>query len=161
MPTVRKVDIGDGLRIPAEVSRSWDDIGGGYAVDLTAVYDPDSGRYVARQVAVRGTEVTSEGLRAVPVAGLVRHLVAEQVAPLFAPPDLAHPVALGNAGPSADTLRHVARVYRLALLLGDAPTQRVASSLGVPRSTAGRWVTRARDRGFLTAVDPRAGRVER
>lgn len=156
MPTARKVDIGDGLRVPAEISRTWDDIGG-VAVDLAAAYDTSTGRYVARQVVVRGAEVTSETIRAVPVAGLVRHLVAEKVAPLFAPPNL-DPAALGRAGPSDDTLRHVARTYRLALLFSDAPTQRVAESLAVPRSTAGRWVTRARDRGYLTVTDPRASR---
>lgn len=158
MTTERTVDL-DGVSIPASITRTWDDVGG-YTVEMTAAYDPYSGRYVTRKLTVEASgEVTGEGLRQITVKGLLRHAVAEQVAPLLAT-TVAHPRDLGRAGPTTETLRHVAAVYRLALLLGDAPTQRVADSLGVPRSTVARWVTRARDRGYLTVTDPRAGRVE-
>ncbi len=154
------MDLGDGVTIPAKITRSWDDIGG-YTVELTAEYDADTGRYITRRLVVdagAGGEVTGEGLRLIAVAGLLRHAVAEKVAPLLRP-SLTHPAVLGQSGPTTETLRHVAALYRLAVVLGDAPTQRVADTLGVPRSTASRWVTRARDRGYLTVVDPRAGRM--
>jgi hypothetical protein len=156
---VRDVELGDGITIPAEISRAWDDIDG-YTVELTATYDADSGRYTTSRLEVEakpGREVTGEGLRMIAVAGLLRHAVAEKVAPLLQP-SVTHPRDLGQAGPTTETLRHVAALYRLAVVLGDAPTQRVADTLGVPRSTASRWVTRSRDRGYLTVVDPRAGR---
>lgn len=58
-----------------------------------------------------------------------------------------------------EVLRRVAAIYCDSLVSGGAPTQAVADELGVPRSTAGRWVTRARDRGILTLLDPRASNL--
>lgn len=156
----RVVDLGDGVSIPAEITRTWEYIGD-YTVELSAAYDASSGRYVTRRLVVEAgpdAEVTGEALRQVAVAGLLRHAVAEKVAPLLQP-SLTHPQHVGRDGPTTETLRHVAALYRLAVVLGDAPTQRVADTLGVPRSTASRWVTRARDRGYLTVIDPRAGRM--
>jgi hypothetical protein len=46
-------------------------------------------------------------------------------------------------------LRNVASVYRTAYLKREAPTAAVARELHVSRSTAGRYVHRARERGFL------------
>lgn len=152
-----RVDLGDGVTIPAEISATSPDVGG-YTVDLVARYDPTLGRYAAQVVTVRGRdgqEVTSEGIRTIPVAGILRYAVASVVAPMLAPPRPIDLVALGKAGLTDATLQQVASIYRLALVLGDAPTRRVAEVLAVPRSTAGRWVTRARDRGYLTVKDPR------
>jgi hypothetical protein len=50
---------------------------------------------------------------------------------------------IAQAGPTTETLKQVAVLYQLAVIRGDAPTLTVADTLGVPRSTAGRWVTRA------------------
>ncbi|AVT37398.1 hypothetical protein [Plantactinospora sp. BB1] len=153
-----QIDIGDGVTVPAEVTARGT-FSGGYRAELVAAYDADSGRYVTRRVVVEaddGQEVTGERLRELPVARLLRLATQGAVAPYLA----QHPADMGKAGPTTETLQQVARVYRLALLSGDAPTQAVAEWLAVPRSTAGRWVTRARDRGLLTVVDPRAGKVE-
>lgn len=49
-------------------------------------------------------------------------------------------------------LRTVASVYREALRTGAPPAEAVKDELGVPRSTAGRWVAEARRRGFLPAT---------
>ncbi|MGI8868763.1 MAG: hypothetical protein ACR2F6_07920 [Mycobacteriales bacterium] len=60
---------------------------------------------------------------------------------------------LKAAGPTEDTLKWVARSYRLALILGEPPTRAVERDLRVPRSTAGRWVALARERGHLGAAE--------
>lgn len=153
-----RVDIGGGLTIPAEITATAEDISG-YAVQITAGYDADSGRYVTRRLMVQANdgEVTSEGIRAIPVASVLRLTVTGVVGPMLFR-EVGQPAPVGKAGPTEETLRAVARIYRLAVLLGGPATQQVAISLGVPRSTAGRWVTRARDRGYLTVTDRRTAR---
>lgn len=156
-----QVVLDDGLTIPAKIHAAWRGING-HEVDLTAEYDARVGRYIASELVVRAgeQEVTGESIRNIPVGGMVRLAVAGEVAPLLtASQGPLDPAEVLQPGPSVAVLRRVARVYRLALLLGDAPTARVAKALAVPRSTAGRWVTRARDRGYLTVTDPRATRT--
>lgn len=59
---------------------------------------------------------------------------------------------------SDSLLQDVARVYRAALRSGENPTAAVASAIPVARSTAGRYVSQARARGYLgEALGPRAG----
>ncbi len=48
-----------------------------------------------------------------------------------------------------ENLRQVADLYRAAVKRGDPPTQTVADQMHVRRSTAGRWVAAARQRGVL------------
>jgi len=48
-----------------------------------------------------------------------------------------------------ENLRQVAGLYRAAMERGDPPTQTVADAMGVPRSTAARWVAKARERDLL------------
>jgi hypothetical protein len=155
------IDIGDGAVIPARLGSK-----GTFAIDgavfevvVDARYDPSAGRYLVEHVAMtarEGGEVTGEVLRRVKLAESLRLIARAAMSPYEAD----WPRELAAAGPTTETLRAVAQIYRVALLAGDAPTQAVAERLGVPRSTAGRWVTRARDRGFLTVVDPRASRTE-
>lgn len=127
----------------------------GCEVRMTAVYSPAAGRYIVRRIEVEspGPEITGGRLRAVPVAAVLREVVTAALRQ-HAPP---HRPAMDRpaGGPTDETLRWVASVYQLAVLLGDAPTQAVAEQLDIPRSTAGRWVTRARDRGLLDVTDPR------
>lgn len=162
VPTNRQlVDIGDGHKVPSEITAIAEDVDG-YTVTLTAVYRPASGRYEAREMTVRsenGQEVSGEALRSVPVATILRDGIMSALqaatALTFGPP----PSDLGKR-PTQEALEWVARIYRLALLVGEAPTQAVAGALDLPRSTAGRWVMRARDRGLLTVQDPRGGKLE-
>lgn len=59
---------------------------------------------------------------------------------------------------SDEELQRVAGIYRDAQERGHAPTQSVADQLGAPRSTAARWVGKARARGYLgPAMKGRAG----
>lgn len=61
-------------------------------------------------------------------------------------------------GDDADTLAHVAAIYRLSYACGLPPTQNVASVFGFSRATAGRWIARAREEGYLgPAVGPQPG----
>ena len=60
-----------------------------------------------------------------------------------------------------ELLRGVADIYREALAEGSPPTRRVMERLQTSRSTAGRYVQRARKRGFLGPTHPRvAGEQE-
>jgi hypothetical protein len=54
-----------------------------------------------------------------------------------------------------DELRRVADTYRAAIKLGEHPTQRVMREHHTGRSTASRWIRRARDAGHLGAARPR------
>jgi hypothetical protein len=118
-----------------------------YRVEVDA--ELRGGRYEATAIRVErkagGPEVTGEGLRTVPVREIVTRGAAEVVSSLLAnpAPDLFKRV-------NDDALRLVADVYRYGVAAGRPPTQHVAEHLfsGV-RSTAARWVMRAREGGFL------------
>ncbi len=126
------------------------------------------GRLSAREVVVRqvegGPPVTTEDLRQVPVATLVQyavghiqriHAVREHEVVLHGQP--AHEAEFQRAkqqGMTEETLQLVARTYRIAHLMGKAPTRMVEEWFELPRSTAGRWVAAARKKGYL---EPAAG----
>jgi hypothetical protein len=146
---------------------------GDYDVELEVVAVPGdcdrAGRFVCRNLTVHqragGGPVTSEALRAVPVATLTKKAAPGNV--LTEPEDTSAEVKVyphvelseqGAAqlrleGPTDRALKFVANLYRLAVVLEEPPTQSVAEALGLPRSTAGRWVARARDGGFLGAAE--------
>lgn len=142
-----------------------------------------AGRFVCYELDLQqlddGPAVTSEALRRLPVAAMVRELAAALWTQTGNPDrDAARwaeesPEAVGrwrlrlgteeyerirDQGPTAEALAWVAHAYRLALVLGDPPTQAVERLLGLPRSTAGRWVTLARAQGHLGAAEG-AGRA--
>jgi hypothetical protein len=99
-----------------------------------------------------GPEVTGEVIRTVPVARIL-HAGALKANKLFGPH--ADPAALKAQGPTEESLRVVAQVYRMAHLVRDNPTQAVSSALGLPHSTAARWVVQARRAGFLGPAERR------
>lgn len=125
-----------------------------------------AGRLAADEVSVRRRDgdaydpVTSEVLRSIPVAKLVRYAAATvqhvmerrddgstTTGPAWPQETEFEGVTLGLNDP---TLRIVARIYRVAYMLGDPPTRQIERLLLVPRSTAGRWVAAARQREFLS-----------
>lgn len=55
----------------------------------------------------------------------------------------------GDAQPK--TLRRVAEVFEVAQVLGVPPAKYVQNAFGLPRSTAGYWISQARKHGFLAA----------
>lgn len=148
-----------GLVMPDVVTVYGEDVAG-YDVEVEVV--PSSGRLVAQDVRVRqregGPAVTGEALRSVPVAALTkyaaRHAMAHEYADgvtsvtvrLFTSEVVEH---MRSAGPVSSTLEAVAHLYRVAVLMGEPPTKAVEEKLGLPRSTAGRWVALARKEGHL------------
>lgn len=146
----------------------------GYDLQLDVVALPAignrAGRFVCCALTVKqregGPPVTTEAIRGVPVATLVRGvgarhwMVVEQVdasIPALSLTDrtmTAEMVArFKREGPTDEALTWVARAYRMAAVLGDPPTQAVERAFEMPRSTTGRWVALARERGFLGAAE--------
>ena len=60
--------------------------------------------------------------------------------------------SVARHGLDDESLRIAASIYQVAYLIGDPPTRKVETLLDLPRSTAGRWVTEARKRGYLSAA---------
>ena len=149
-----------------------------YSLEADVVYEqPIGGRmghFVVDRLTVRrrddGPPITSEGLRQIPVAAFLRLAVEGsllRVGPTIREGNKSTwkltptgPIALSEraragGGPSEDDLRAVADVYQLAHVTGGAPTKTVMERLGLPRSTASRWVRMVRERGLLGPATPR------
>lgn len=144
----------------------------GFDVELRVEARPSegdrAGRFECAEVRVRqrpsGPPVTSEAIRSVPVAALMKHAPPQVVshdsdftegARTLTWRELTPEIAerLKEQGPTRETLTWVAFVYRLALVTGEPPTKAVETGFGLPRSTAGSWVAIARERGFLGAAE--------
>jgi hypothetical protein len=145
---------------------------GRYDLELRVVYE--AGRFVVDELTVKrrtgGPPVTSEGIREIPVAALLRRAVEGQLMHVGPPirgegktsweMTWAGPVTLseraqGGGGPSDADLRAVADVYHVAYATGGPPLKTVMNRLGLPRSTASRWIRMARERGLLGPATPR------
>ncbi|MDT2010320.1 hypothetical protein FXW78_55035 [Rhodococcus opacus] len=61
---------------------------------------------------------------------------------------------LKKLGPQPETIKQVARVYRLAEFMSDAPTKAIEDAFEVSRSTAGAWIGRARSAGLIPQATP-------
>jgi hypothetical protein len=128
--------------------------------DLEVEIELERGRYVVRSLqcqARKGGAVTSEGVTHLPVKQILRIIVGRA---------LGNPLVSGwsgwilspsvaDQGPTDEALKQVAAMYRVAHLMGLPPTGAVAQGLSLARSTAGRWVSMARQRGFLGKAEPR------
>jgi hypothetical protein len=100
-----------------------------------------------------GPEITGELIRSLPVARLLQEGAIK--ANSFQASPHADAAMIRKQGPTDESLRVVAQVYRLALAVRDDPTAAVASGLRLPRPTASRWVKTARQRGFLGPTEER------
>jgi hypothetical protein len=121
------------------------------------------GRYEVAELTCRrvedGEPITGEGLRRLPIGYMLALAASNYIlegrriegASEWTPFMGASP---GDAkdGPTDDALRRVAIVYQLNLACGLAPTRAVEVTFELPRSTAGRWIAMARERGFLPAA---------
>lgn len=141
-----------------------------YDVDLDAKFQ--EGRFrvqnLVAQKRPKGEPVTNEGLRLIPVAQILQHAAEKVVIEGEWGPNVvdwgptALPKRLPRQGPDDEALILVAALYRLAYVTSVPPTQYVAKHLNLPKSTAGRWVSRARKAGHLgPAVGTRAGEGDR
>jgi len=142
----------------------------------------DRGEPRCRQLEVRATgedEVTGETLRRVPVARLLGLVLAVAAWKVTSPTTMQTGMAAGamrefyqsyargsrrprRGSPLTDAnLRQVAELYRAAFDRGDPPTATIAGELHIARSTAARWVAKARERGLLgPSIRGRAGEAE-
>lgn len=110
--------------------------------------------------------LTTEELRRIPVAWLIREAAewilfednGKGVAKTAHVLDEIDFEGLAAEGPVDESLEYVAAIYRLAWMCHDDPTKAVRERFGIPRSTAARWVAKAREKGFLgEALDRRGG----
>ncbi len=156
-PGTPMVELSPGVVLPERFSVNTNFGDYPYAVDFEAVLEGD--RFVCESLRCRrrpGEDpVTTEGLREIPVARLLR-IAAER---LLAGPDgkdkmrPAFPRVLED-GPTNDALLHVAGMYRLAQACGEPPTKAVEDRFNLARSTAGRWISMARRKGLLSPTTP-------
>jgi hypothetical protein len=149
-----------------------------YSLEAEVVYEqPVGGRmghFVCNRLTVKrredGPPITTEGLREVAINAFVRLAVEARrmrVGPTIREGNKstweltwAGPIALSEraragGGPSEEDLRAVADVYQLAYATGAPPAKTVTQRLGLPRSTASRWIRMARERGLLGPATPR------
>lgn len=169
--------IAPGLAVAPEVRVDCEDFDG-FDLRLAVVAVPAdgarAGHFECRQLEVRrrsgGPPVTTESLRSISLAGIIKRAAAGYVMRVDDTGGVGTTATsvnvsdqeidrLREAGPTTETLAMVAYIYRLALVIGESPTKMVESWLQIPRSTAGRWVAAARSSGQLgTAEGPgRAG----
>jgi hypothetical protein len=138
-----------------------------YDVEAEVVFE--EGRLICDRLTVArresGPPVTTEGLRRIPVAMLL-HVAAEHNVMHITPTGAeaykaAYPMlpmlserAQHGGGPSDEDLWLIATVYQVAYATNESPTKAVMDRLGLPRSTAGRWIRMARKRGLLGPATP-------
>jgi hypothetical protein len=148
-----------------------------YDVDVELKLEGDRYAPVSLRLKARagGPVVTGEHLRDVSVTDILRRVVEDYF--FGSPPSprpssvtITPPTASASAGAftphlisllgeppevgriSDDVLKDVADAYRVGVLVGYPPVAVVAERYKRPRATAARWITTARDRGFLEAV---------
>jgi hypothetical protein len=149
-----------------------------YSLEFDVVYEqPVGGRmgnFVVNRLTISrrddGPPITSEGIRQIPVAAFLRLAVEGnllRIGPTIREGDKSTwkltwtgPITLSErarhgGGPSDEDLRAVADVYQIGYVTGAPPTKMVMERLGLPRSTASRWIRMARERGLLGPATPR------
>jgi hypothetical protein len=127
---------------------------------VTVKVEPVDGVYEITElwVASRTDErvpVTTGLLRQIPLRTLVELAVGTTLRSLNLAEVLVAEDVAGTAG--NNEMREVVHRYRIARLVGAAPTEAVAVALGVSRATAARRVARARELGLLGIDEIGAG----
>jgi hypothetical protein len=156
---------GTGLRVPTPIEdvEIIDDPSIPY--DATLTIELQESRYVCTSMTLRqrqgGPPVTSQGLRAIPVASLIRPIVQGKVWLLHeespSPGVITREPGTATDLPSAKRRRRrpgedvdaAAEVYAVAAITGQPPTKAVADELDIPLGTARRLVAQARASGYL------------
>ncbi len=92
-----------------------------------------------------GQTIAASALRTIPLARITA-AGANSIIPAHWPEPAPVDAA---AGPTDTVLTAVAAWYRRSLACGIPPQQEIADRLHVPKATAARWITRARDRGLI------------
>ena len=160
------VEVVPGARIHSEASVTLRNYRG---LDVTGHVFVRDGRVEVDELGIKRLEgtpsINGELLRAVAIQPLIRGFVRNGMKLHSTVPEGTAAVAFGllslddakrmkGAGPTAETLEWVGKVYRLAEFMGDAPAKAVEEAFGIPNSTARSWIGRARSAGH---VGPRPG----
>lgn len=152
-----------GVSAPIEATYTETGLPGVAAIRMTI--DVVEGRLEPVRVDVQAAEgqaITGTILRSVPVHELARYALSGVLMRRIDGRDdaWAHvdglsidPDAVRAAGPTDESLRVVADIYEIARLMGLPPARQVEKDLGLPRTTASKWVRKAREKGILEA-DP-------
>jgi len=124
-----------------------------YDVEMTLDMTKEGIRPTSVKVAAQegGPPVTGTTLRALRVWDLARAAIPSTVSNALSDEDVAR---LRTQGPTDETLGWVAYFYNLAGVLGVPPARQVEIDLGLPRTTASKWVRRAREKGLIGAQAP-------
>ncbi|MGZ3141910.1 hypothetical protein ACVDFE_07905 [Lentzea chajnantorensis] len=148
-----------------------------HGFDVTAGVAYDGERLVVESLCVHrregGEPVTGEALRKITVQSVLRDSLRAATkirgglgadlpegTPVRAQGmiTVAEAERLRDEGPTAETLNWVARIYRVADVIGDPPTKAVREAFGISQSTAGNWIGRARSAGLIPPVKRDGGR---
>lgn len=132
--------------------------------NLDAVVALNNGRLEVETLSIHrtpeGPSVTGEGIRKIAVQFIIND--AAQTAIQSSRNYQAGTHVSGNGlldtdealrlkalGPKSETLEWVGSVYKLSVILGQAPTKAVEATFQISRSTAGAWIGRARAAGHI------------
>jgi hypothetical protein len=140
-----------------------------YDIKITVTFE--AGRFCCEELTCHrkpgGPPVTTERIREIPVALIVRRLAQENLIRVEeTEPGIYHGTPFqwkglrkaAEQGPTDETLKGVALLYRFAYACGLPPTKAVTDELKLPRSTASRWIALAREHGYLgTTRERKAG----
>jgi hypothetical protein len=160
--------------LPTEFGGTVDDMIWPYVAHLRLTYDGHRVRCANLTCLQRsgGPPVTAEGMTRMPVAELVflvanwwarerPRMRAEMDAFITGRPaavgagDLVPPMPPGRQGPSDDHLRALGLIYTLAYACGGSPRREVMLEMSLSRTTANRWISAARERGWIQTPLPR------
>lgn len=146
------VDLGLRLRLPARVTIKVTDWHG---YDLSIHADLTDGRYRCAALEMTredGTEAAPDEVPDLPITSLVKSGVYEVA--LYYLRD--RPVHVRGT-PSREQLVTIAKLYKVAVAVGEPPRKTVADAHDISISTAGRWIAMARKADFLTDTDVSGG----
>ena len=136
-----------------------------YDIDAQVVVS-ESGQAEVMALTVKrrdgGPSVTGAALRSIPVQSIIWQFAKLEIQLAMGFGAGVERSALGliptkdverlkKQGPVNETLEAVAKVYRLAEFVGDAPTKSIEECFGISRSTAGAWIGRARSASLIPA----------
>lgn len=164
MSDEQRYELGLGIELPTGV-----DIHGTAAgLDYVMSADLIDGAYVCTRLEVEPAAsnpsypITSEVLREFPVQRLLTDGVRSGQVVRHIRNRAAKAMGGMKGGPTDDLLQVVATAYRYGYAIGQSPTRFVMDVCGpIQRSRASRWISMARDRGYLgQTVERFAGGVE-
>ncbi|PWF26031.1 hypothetical protein [Ancrocorticia populi] len=130
----------------------------GRDLDFEAELDLVGDKNLIRTTSVRvraqdGGEISSTDLRLIPTSSIplmaLTGDIEEKLGVRLQDFDTEDLDLLKAMGPVPDSLKRVARSYKLANTIGLAPSWFVQVSLKLPPATATRWIRKAREKGFL------------